>query len=90
MIEFDNKITRLNKRFKGISRALTAIDELYLYGVFPQNYPNLSVVLDEAKDHLKEVAKDTKKEIAELEEPNTKYDLTDNDNLEVISDDHDE
>jgi hypothetical protein len=89
MIEFDNKITRLQKRLKGLGRAITGLDELYLYGVYPQNYPNLSLVIEEAKDHLKQAAKDTKVEITELEEPHTKYDLTEKDTLEVIQD-HDE
>lgn len=86
MQPIDSKILRLNKRYKGISKVLTAIDDLYIYGVYPQNFPNLSVVLDEAKDHLKVVAKDTKAEIAELEEPREKYDLTEKDSLEVIDD----
>lgn len=86
MQPIDTKIARLNKRYKGISNVLSAIDNLYIFGVYPQNFPNLSVVLDEAKDHLKIIAKDTKREIAELEEPNSKYDLTDNDTLEVIDD----
>lgn len=84
MIEFDGKITRLQKRLKGLGRAIAGLDELYLYGVYPQNYPNLSIVVEECKDHLKKVAKDTKLEITELEEPNAKYDITDKDSLEVI------
>lgn len=84
MIEFDGKITRLQKRLKGLSRAIAGLDELYLYGVYPQNYPNLSIVVEQCKDHLKKVAKDTKFEITELEEPNAKYDITDKDQLEII------
>jgi len=87
MINYDEKTTRLNKRFKGISRVLTAIDELPLSGVFPANYPNLSVVLDEAKSHLKKIAKDTKIEIAINVEPNTKYDLTNGEKIEAHVDD---
>lgn len=86
MINYDDRVTRLNKRFKGISRVLTAIDDLYLYGVFVQNYPNLSVVLEEAKSHLKKIQKDTKQEIAVTLEPTAKYDLTEKDKLEVIED----
>tara|TARA_E500000318_G_scaffold107180_1_gene116138 strand:- start:64 stop:333 length:270 start_codon:yes stop_codon:yes gene_type:complete len=89
MIEYDNKSTRLQKRLKGLGRAIAGLDELYLYGVYPQNYPHLSIVVEECKDHLKRAAKDTKFEITELEEPNAKYDLTDKDTLEVIQD-HDE
>ena len=87
MIDFDNKATRLQKRLKGLGRAITGLDELYLYGVYPQNYPNLSVVIEECKDHLKRAAKDTKFEITQIEEPNSKYDLTEKDTLEVIADD---
>jgi len=86
MIEFDNKITRLQKRLKGLGRAIAGLDELYLYGVYPQNYPSLSLVIEEAKDHLKNAALETKKEITELEEPHTKYDLTEKDKLEEIHD----
>ena len=87
MIEYDGKSTRLQKRLKGLGRAIAGLDELYLYGVYPQNYPNLSIVVEECKDHLKKAAKDTKIEITELEEPNTKYDITEKDTLEVIEDD---
>lgn len=87
MIEFDNRTTRLQKRLKGLGRAIAGLDELYLYGVYPQNYPNLSLVVEQCKDHLKQAAKDTKFEITELEEPNTKYDITEKDVLEVIADD---
>jgi hypothetical protein len=89
MIEFDSKITRLRKRLRGLSSAITGLDNLYLFGVYPQNYPSLSLVIEEAKDHLKKAAKETKIEITELEEPHSKYDLTDKDTLEVIED-HDE
>jgi len=85
MIEFDSKVTRLQKRLRGLSAAIAGLDNLYLYGVYPMNYPGLSIVIEEAKDHLKKAAKDTKFELAELEEPNTKYDNTDG--LEVIQDD---
>lgn len=87
MIEFDSRTARLQKRLKGLGRAIAGLDELYLYGVYPQNYPNLSLVVEQCKDHLKQAAKDTKFEITELEEPNTKYDITDQDSLEIIADD---
>lgn len=86
MIEFDSKITRLQKRLKGLGRAIAGLDELYLYGVYPQNYPNLSIVIEQCKDHLKQAATETKYEITELEEPHTKYDITDKDSLEIIDD----
>jgi len=86
MIEFDSKILRLEKRLKGLSAAITGLDNLYLFGIFVQNYPNLSMQVDLCKDHLKKAAKDTKQELAELSEPHTKYDLTEKDKLEVIND----
>ena len=39
------------------------------------NFPNLTVVLEQAKDHCKELIKETKKEIAFVENPNGLYDL---------------
>jgi hypothetical protein len=65
---------------------MTSISDLYIYGVYPQNYPNLSVVLDQAKDHVKQILKETKAEIASLEEPHSKYDLTEGDKIEIVED----
>lgn len=87
MIEFDSKVARLQKRLKGLGRAIAGLDELYLYGVYPQNYPNLSLVVEECKDHLKKTAKDTKIEIAEMEEPHSKYDISDIKEALEIADD---
>ena len=89
MIEYDVKITRLKRRYQGLARVAAAINDLYLYGVYPSNYPNLSVVLEQAKDHVKNTIKETKYEIAILEDPKSQYDLTANDKLEEIND-HDE
>jgi cellulose synthase/poly-beta-1,6-N-acetylglucosamine synthase-like glycosyltransferase len=86
MIEYDSRILRLKKQYQGLSRLMTSISDLYIYGVYPQNYPNLSVVLDQAKDHVKQILKETKAEIASLEEPNSKYDLTDGDKIEIVED----
>ena len=60
---------------------------MYIYGVYPSNYPNLTTVLEQAKDHVKNVIKETKTEIALIEDPPSNYDLTENDKLEVIKDD---
>ena len=86
MIEYDSKILRLKKQYQGLSRLMTSISDLYIYGVYPQNYPNLSVVLDQAKDHVKQILKETKAEIASLEEPHSKYDLTEGDKIEIVED----
>lgn len=86
MIEFDSKIIRLKKQYQGLSRLMTSISDLYIYGIYPQNYPNLSVVLDQTKDHVKQLLKETKMEMAKLEEPNSKYDLVEGDKIEIIED----
>ncbi len=86
MIEFDSKIIRLKKQYQGLSRLMTSISDLYIYGIYPQNYPNLSVVLDQTKDHVKQLLKETKIEMAQLEEPNSKYDLVEGDKIEIIED----
>jgi hypothetical protein len=44
-------------------------------------------VLEQAKDHTKNIIKETKKEIALFDDPMDQYDLTENDKLEVIKDD---
>ena len=86
MIEYDSKILRLKKQYQGLSRLMTSISDLYIYGIYPQNYPNLSVVLDQTKDHVKQLLKETKMEMAKLEEPNSKYDLVPGDAIEIIED----
>lgn len=86
MIEYDSKILRLKKQYQGLSRLMTSISDLYIYGIYPQNYPNLSVVLDQTKDHVKQLLKETKLEMAQLDEPNSKYDLVEGDKIEIIED----
>ena len=82
----DNRLTRMRKRLQGLQRVAAAINDLYIYGVYPSNYPNLTPVLEQAKDHTKHIIKETKKEIALFDDPMDQYDLTDKDNLEVIKD----
>ena len=74
-LPFDDKVTRLKKRYQGLSRVAAAINDLYIYGVYPSNFPNLTTVLEQAKDHCKEIIKETKAEIAFIENPNGMYDL---------------
>ena len=71
----DNKVQRLKRRYQGLSRVTAAINDLYIYGVYPSNFPNLTTVLEQAKDHCKEIIKETKQEIAFVESPNGMYDL---------------
>ena len=80
-LPYDNKIQRLKRRYQGLSRVTAAINDLYIYGVYPSNYPNLTTVLEQAKDHVKEIIKETKKEIAFIENPNGLYDLVMNEEL---------
>jgi len=74
-LPYDNKVQRLKRRYQGLSRVAAAINDLYIYGVYPSNFPNLTTVLEQAKDHCKEIIKDTKKEIAFIENPNGLHDL---------------
>ena len=86
-LPFDSKVARLKKRYQGLARVTAAINDLYIYGVYPSNYPNLTTVLEQAKDHVKNVIKETKTEIAQIEDPPSNYDLTEQDQLEEIKDD---
>jgi len=74
-LPIDSKIQRLKRRYQGLSRVAASINDLSIYGVSTSNYPNLTVVLEQAKDHCKELIKETKKEIAFIENPNGMYDL---------------
>ena len=74
-LPIDSKIQRLKRRYQGLSRIAASINDLWIYGVSPANYPNLTVVLEQAKDHVKEIIKETKKEIAFIENPSGLYDL---------------
>jgi len=80
-LDYDSKIQRLKRRYQGLSRVAAAINDLYIYGVYPSNFPNLTTVLEQAKDHCKEIIKETKKEIAFIENPNGLYDLVMNEEL---------
>ena len=59
----DQKILRLEKRHKGLSRVTAAINDLYIYGVYESNFPDLMEKLNEAKDACKEELRDTHVEI---------------------------
>ena len=85
-LEYDGKLARLRKRYQGLSRVAAAINDLSIYGVFSSNYPNLTIVLEQAKDHCKQIIKDTKNEIAFIEDPQSNYDL----NLNEVLPDADE
>ena len=83
-LPYDSKVQRLKRRYQGLSRVAASINDLYIYGVYPNNYPNLTTVSEQAKDHVKAIIKETKKEIALIEEPSNNYDLTPNDKIEEI------
>jgi len=74
----------MRKRLQGLQRVAAAINDLYIYGVYPSNYPNLSTVLEQAKDHTKAIIKETKKEIALYDDPMDQYDLKDNEQIEEV------
>lgn len=80
-LEYDGKLARLRKRYQGLSRVAAAINDLSIYGVFSSNYPNLTIVLEQAKDHCKNIIKETKNEIALIEDPQSNYDLNPNEVL---------
>ena len=57
------KILRLEKRHKGLSRICAAINDVYIYGVYESNFLALMDKLNEAKDACKEELRDTHVEI---------------------------
>ena len=85
-LPYDSRLIRMRKRLQGLQRVAAAINDLYIYGVYPSNYPNLTTVLEQAKDHVKKIIKETKQEIALIEDPPSLYDLTEQDQLEEIKD----
>ena len=74
-LPIDSKVQRLKRRYQGLSRVAAAINDLYIYGVYPSNFPNLTVVLEQAKDHCKDLIKETQKKIAFVENHNGLYAL---------------
>ena len=66
----DQKILRLEKRHKGLSRVTAAINDLYIYGVYESNFPALMEILNEAKDACKEELRDTHVEIVSTTKAN--------------------
>ena len=62
-MSLDNKIERLNKRYRGLARVTSSINDLYIYGIYESNFPNLMAKLNEAKDAVKDEIKATKDEI---------------------------
>ena len=83
-LPYDSRLARMRKRLQGLQRVAAAINDLYIYGVYPSNYPNLSTVLEQAKDHTKEIIKETKKEIALFDDPIDQYDLKENEQIEEV------
>ena len=85
-LPYDSRLARMRKRLQGLQRVAAAINDLYIYGVYPSNFPNLTTVLEQAKDHCKEIIKETKAEIAFIENPNGMYDLVMDEVLEDADD----
>ena len=83
-LPYDDRLARMRKRLQGLQRVAAAINDLYIYGVYPSNYPNLTTVLEQAKDHTKQIIKETKKEIALFDDPIDQYDLKDNEQIEEV------
>ena len=70
MATLDQKLLRLEKRHKGLSRVAAAINDLYIYGVYESNFPDLMEKLNEAKDACKEELRDTHVEIVAANKAN--------------------
>ena len=62
-MSLDSKIERLNKRYRGLARVTSSINDLYIYGIYESNFPKLMDVLNKAKDAAKDEIKATKDEI---------------------------
>ena len=85
----EQKILRLEKRHKGLSRVTAAINDLYIYGVYESNYPALMQILNDAKDACKEELRDTHIEIVAANKANLVTDTHDTGvDIDVDKDDH--
>ena len=73
--QFDSKISRLAKRYKGLARFVSAANDLYIYGIFESNFPKLMEDINKAKDHCKVVIKDCKEDIESTEDGLTVQEL---------------
>ena len=62
-MSLDSKVERLNKRYRGLARVTTSINDLYIYGIYESNFPKLMEILNKAKDACKDQIKETKHEI---------------------------
>ena len=45
MKNLDQKLLRLEKRHKGLARVTAAINDLYIYGIYEQNFPALMIFI---------------------------------------------
>ena len=79
----DQKLLRLEKRHKGLSRVTAAINDLYIYGVYESKFQSLMEKLNEAKDACKEELRDTHVEIVATTKANEMVKLTPS-TIEVI------
>ena len=83
----EQKILRLEKRHKGLSRVTAAINDLYIYGVYESNFPALMQILNDAKDACKEELRDTHIEIVAANKANLVTDTHDT-GVDIDKDDH--
>jgi hypothetical protein len=70
MKNLDQKLLRLEKRHKGLARVTAAINDLYIYGIYEQNFPALMTILNDAKDACKEELRDTHAEMVAINTTN--------------------
>ena len=63
MVVPNQKLLRLEKRHKGLARVTAAINDLYIYGIYENNFAALMEKLNDAKDACKEELRDTHVEI---------------------------
>ena len=70
MATLEQKLLRLEKRHRGLSRICAAINDVYIYGVYESNFPALMEKLNEAKDACKEELRDTHVEIVSATKAN--------------------
>ena len=87
MATLEQKILRLEKRHKGLSRVTAAINDLYIYGVYESNFPALMQILNDAKDACKEELRDTHIEIVAANKANLVTDTHDT-GVDIDKDDH--
>ena len=75
-LDYDSKVQRLKRRYQGLSRVAASINDLYIYGVYPSNFPNLTVVLEETFDSEEKATEGTEPLSQEVKEMEIKIENT--------------